>query len=82
MAASSRHFWADVISLRQPSRIAADSQRAKIRAKLRSAGWLISGTTTRGSGGALVRTSMMAARWAQVCAPSVAVAALFDREQR
>ena len=24
----------------------------------------------------------VAARWAQVCAPSVAVAALFDREQR
>ena len=50
MAASRRRFWAGVICLRQPSRVAADSQRARIRAKLRSAGWGVSGSATRGSG--------------------------------
>src|ERR1035441_6295171 len=43
MAASRRRFWSGVICLRHPSKVAADSQRARMRAKLRSAGWGVSG---------------------------------------
>src|ERR1019366_1161781 len=66
MAASRRRFCSGVICLRQPSRVAADSQRAMIRAKLRRAGWGVSGSATRGSGAAAVRTLRTAARFAQV----------------
>src|ERR1017187_539757 len=66
MAASRLRFCSGVICLRQPSRVAADSQRAIIRAKLRRAGWGVSGSAARGSGAAAVRTLRMAARFAQV----------------